>query len=121
MLTPTDQVACLECIHRHLTADGKLVIHVNHDDLSWLSELSQGKGTGFELVGEYRKDATMETVRKWNSWSYEDSTQTASAITAWEIIGEDGAVKERKEAVKKRLHCVFRFEMEHLLARTGFK
>ena len=121
MLTPTDQVACLECIHRHLTADGKLVIHVNHDDLGWLGELSHGKGTGFELVGEYRKDGMKETVRKWNSWSYEDSTQTASAITAWEIVGEDGAVKERKEAGKKSLHCVFRFEMEHLLARTGFK
>lgn len=121
MLTPADQVACLECIHRHLIADGKLVIHVNRDDLSWLGGLSQGKGTGFELVGEYRKDAMMETVRKWNSWSYEDSTQTASVITAWEIIGKDGVVKERKDSVKKHLHCVFRFEMEHLLARTGFQ
>ena len=121
MLTPTDQVACLECIHRHLATDGKLVIHVNHDDLSWLGGLSQGEGTGFELVGEYRKDAMREAVRKWNSWSYEDSTQTASVITAWEIVGEDRTVKAREEAVKKRLHCVFPFETEHLLARTGFK
>ena len=30
-------------------------------------------------------------------------------------------VRERRESVTKRLHCVFRFEMEHLLARTGFE
>ena len=121
MLIPEDQVLCLECLHRHLTADGKLVIHVNHDDPSWLGERNQGKGTGFELKGEYRKDTMLGSVRKWTSWSYEASTQTASAIDAWEFIGEDGVVKERKETAKKRLHCVFRFEMEHLLARTGFK
>ena len=83
--------------------------------------LSQGKGTGFELAGEYRQDSTGSSVRKWNSWSYEASTQTASVITAWEIIGEDGTVRDREETVPKRLHCVFRFEMEHLLERTGFK
>ena len=106
MLTPMDQVACLECIYRHLATDGRLIIHVNHDGLSWLGGLSEGKGTGFELMGEYRKDGMKETIRKWNSWSYEDSTQTASAITAWEIVGEDGAVKERKEAGKKATLCL---------------
>ena len=121
MLTPTDQVACLKCIYQHLTPDGKLVVHVNHDGLDWLGGLCQGKGTGFELVGEYRKDSMADSVRKWNSWSYEASTQTASVITAWELVGEDGAVKERKEVSEKRLHCVFRFEMEHLLARAGFE
>ena len=121
MLTPEDQAACLKCIYRHLNTNGKLVIHVNHDDLSWLAELSQGKGTGFELVGEYRKDSMSSFIRKWNSWSYEASTQTASVVTAWETVGGDGMVKERRETAKKRLHCVFPFEMEHLLARTGFK
>jgi hypothetical protein len=121
MLTPEDQVTCLECVYRHLNATGKLIIHVNQDDLSWLGELSQGKGTEFELVGEYRKDSMPGFIRKWNSWGYEASTQTASVVTAWETVGKDGMVKERKETAKKHLHCVFPFEMEHLLARTGFK
>ena len=99
MLTPADQVACLERIHQHLTTGGKLVVHLNHDDLSWLGGLSQGKGTGFELAGEYRQDSTGSSVRKWNSWSYKVSTQAASVITAWEIIGEDGTVRDREETV----------------------
>ena len=44
MLTPSDQIACLECIQRHLANDGKLVVHLNHDDPGWLAELVQGEG-----------------------------------------------------------------------------
>lgn len=121
MLTPADQVACLTCIRQHLTSGGKLVVHLNHDDLSWLGGLVQGQGTGFELKGEYRQNSMKGYVRAWTAWSYEVTTQTASAIDVWEFIGEDGTVKERQESGTKRLHCVFRFEMEHLLARAGFE
>ena len=119
MLTSADQVACLACLRRHLTADGKLVVHLNHDGLSWLGSVSQSQGTDFELVGEY--PYAEGCVRKWNAWSDEPSTQTASVVTAWETIGEDGVVRERQETAKKRLHSVCRFEMEHLLTRTGFE
>jgi SAM-dependent methyltransferase len=121
MLTPSGQIASLTCIRRHLTPGGKLVIHVNHDDFSWLGRLVQGEGTGFRWKGEYRQNSTKETVRKWTAWSYEARTQTASATDAWEFIGEDGAVKERRESVAKPLHCFFPLEMEHLLSRTGFE
>ncbi len=60
------------------------------------------------------------SVRKWTAWSYEARTQTASAVDAWEFMGEDGVVKERRESVAKPLHCVFPLEMEHLLLRSGF-
>jgi hypothetical protein len=52
MLTPAEQVACLACIRHHLTPGGKPVVHVNHDDLSWLAGLAQGQGMGFKLKGE---------------------------------------------------------------------
>jgi hypothetical protein len=98
-----------------------LVIHINHDDPVWLANLTQGQGTDFELRAEYHQDSGLAFVRKWTAWSYEPVTQTASAVDAWEFIGEDGLVKERRESAPKRLHCAFRFEMEHLLARTGFE
>ena len=120
MLTPEDQVACLNCIRQHLTPRGKLILHINHDDLSWLGGLAEGRGTDFKLKGEYSQKSMKGSVRAWTAWSYEAGTQTASAIDAWEFIGEDGKVIERKESVPKHLHCVFPFEMEHLLARVGF-
>lgn len=119
MLTPADQAACLTGLRQHLAPDGKLVLHLNHDDLGWLGSLSRNPGTDFKLVGEYPYGPG--SIRKWNAWSYEPSTQTASVVTAWETIGPDGVVTERQETATKRLHSVARFEMEHLLSRTGFQ
>jgi ubiquinone/menaquinone biosynthesis C-methylase UbiE len=121
MLTPTDQVACLTCIRRHLALGGRLVVHLDHQQVDWLGGLMQAQGTAFRLVGDYRQNSSDGWVRKWVAWSYEASSQTASAVTAWEIVGQDMVVKERTESARKRLHCVFRFEMEHLLARAGFE
>ena len=42
-------------------------------------------------------------------------------MIAWEEIGPDGQVIDRWERAPIRLHCVFRFEMEHLLVRAGFQ
>ena len=86
----------------------------------WQS-LSRVKGTDFQLAGEYQLGSFKSTIRKLNAWSYDPVTQTASVVTAWETIGEDGSIKERNETEVKHLHCFFRYEMEHLLARTGFQ
>jgi SAM-dependent methyltransferase len=121
MLTPTDQVACLNCVRLHLSPGGKLVLHNNYDDLSWLGALVEGRETEFKLNGEYRPNTMKGSIRRWTKWSYEGCTQTASAVDAWEKIGENGIILERIESVPKRLHCIFPAEMEHLLARTGFR
>jgi SAM-dependent methyltransferase len=121
MLTPQDQLACLTCIRRHLTPSGKLVVHVNHDDHNWLGGLMERREPAFELKGEYRQNSGKGSVRAWVAWSYQAATQTASAVDAWEFVGDDGVVMERKESLPKLLHCVFPFEMKHLLARAGFE
>ena len=121
MLTPQEQLACLTCIRRHLTPSGKLILHVSHDDHSWLGDLIEGPGTAFKLKGEYRQNSGKGSVRAWVAWSYQDDTQTASAVDAWEFVGEDGVVTELKESLPKLLHCIFPFEMRHLLARAGFE
>ena len=38
----------------------------------------------------------------------------------WEAIDEGGGVIRTWEMDPIRLHCAFRFEMEHLLRRAGF-
>jgi hypothetical protein len=42
-------------------------------------------------------------------------------VTAWEEIGPDGAILDGWQRGPIRLHSVFRFEIAHLLARTGFE
>jgi ubiquinone/menaquinone biosynthesis C-methylase UbiE len=120
MLTPQAQGDCLSCIRRHLKTGGKLVVHLDHQDLDWLGDLCLGRGTGFEEWREYWIEEQAVSVRAASAWSYERATQTASVVTVWEFRGKDGTLIERKENARKDLHCVFRFEMEHLLARAGF-
>jgi len=78
-------------------------------------------GGAFGPVSEVTDPFTGHRVRTAKAWTFEPSTQTASAVTAWEEIGLDGVVIDRWERGPTRLHSVFRFEIAHLLARTGFE
>jgi SAM-dependent methyltransferase len=120
LLTTEDQIACLECIKRHLKPGGVLVVHLDHQDISWLGELCGEKADLFEAAEQFQHPQTGRQVRTSRAWSYERSTQTAIVRTVWEEIEVDGQVVDRRENGPNRLHCVFRFEMEHLLARVGF-
>ena len=121
MLTPEDQVKALEAFKRHLKPGGILVIHLDHQDVDWLGDLLRDLGGKFNKIKDVTDLQTGRVMRKSNAWSYERSTQTATVVSKWEEIGEDGSVLETWERKPMALHCVFRFEMEHLLARTGFE
>ena len=117
MCTPEDQLKTVENFRRHLLPGGMLVIHLDHQDLDWLGGL---KGE-FEQARNVIQLQTGNTIRSAFAWTYERATQTATVITKWEEIGSNGSVLHSWESIPKALHCVFRFEMEHLLARAGFE
>ena len=118
--TPQDQVACLECIRQHLIASGTLVVHLDHQDISWLGDLVGEKGGVFEVAEQFRHPKTGRQVHTSRAWSYEPASQTAICQTAWEEVDENGQIVNRILNEPIRLHCVFRFEMEHLLGRVGY-
>jgi SAM-dependent methyltransferase len=121
--TPQEQVACLQCIYRHLNPGGQLVVHLDHqnvENVGWLGSLVGEKGGLFEPAGEFQHARTGRQIRTFRAWAYEPATQTAICTTAWEAVAPDGQVVDRWQTEPIRLHCVFRFEMEHLLARVGF-
>jgi len=121
MLTPQDQLSCLACIDRHLAPGGVLVVHLDHQDVAWLGGLRSGQGGVFNVTSEVTHPTTGRRVRTLRAWTYEPSTQTATAVTRWEEMGPGGEVTARWQGQPVRLHCVFRFEMEHLLARAGLE
>jgi hypothetical protein len=121
MLTPEDQVKALESFMRHLDPDGILVIHLDHQSLDWLGDLLGDLGGKFEHGQNVKHPRTGHLIRRAHAWTFEPSTQTATVVSKWEEIGEDYTVIQSWERKPMRLHCVFRFEMEHLLARTGFE
>lgn len=121
MLTPEDQVKTLETFKRHMDRDGILIVHLDHQSVDWLGDLLRDRGGKFEAAGEIRHLQTNHVIRKANAWTFERSTQNATVVSKWEEIGADGSVLQTWERKPMTLHCVFRFEMEHLLARTGFE
>ena len=120
LLTPEDQLMCLQAIKRHLVPGGVLVIHLDHQNIDWLGSLVRDQGGVFEEAESFQHPKTGYTVRALRAWSYEPSTQTAVVQTAWEEIDIEGQIMARWERGPIRIHCVFRFEMEHLLNRVGY-
>lgn len=121
MLTPDDQVKALETFKRHLTKNGTLVIHLDHQNMDWLGALLGDLGGKFEQSKDVKHPRTGHIIHYARAWTYDPSTQTATVTSRWEEIGEDNSVVQSWERKPMPLHCVFRFEMEHLLARTGFE
>lgn len=121
MLTSADQLACLENLKRHLLPGGRLVIHLDHQDVAWLGSLMSGKGGVCEASNAVIHPRTARRMRAVKAWRYAPATQTATLLAAWEELDAQGAVIQRWERQPLPMHCVFRFEMEHLLARAGLQ
>jgi ubiquinone/menaquinone biosynthesis C-methylase UbiE len=120
ILTAADQFACLASIRRHLVPRGLLVVHLDQPEISWLGDLTRDLGGVFETTEQFIHPRMGRPIRTLHAWSYEPTTQTAISHKVWEILGDDGEVVDRLDRGPIRLHVVFRFEMEHLLARAGF-
>lgn len=121
MLTPADQVACLQTIQRHLAPGGRFVLHLDNQNVAWLGELRTTKGGQFELTKELTHPHNGRTMQVFEAWTYDPVTQTAAVSTRREIRAPDGQLVELIERGPTALHCIFPFEMEHLLARVGFQ
>jgi len=122
LTTPQEQLACLECIRRHLRPGGVLAVHLDHiniENTRWLGDLCGEKRGVFEPAEQFHHPRTGRLTRASRAWTYEPSTQTAIVQTVWEELDANGQVVGRIAREPIRLHCVFRFEMEHLLARAG--
>jgi len=120
MTTPEDQVICLERIKRHLVPDGIVIIHIDFQNFNWLAGLLNQKELVFKKSDPLTHPFTNQKFRRSFAWEFEPSTQTATVTTNWEEINKNGDVIQILEMEPMRLHCLFPFEMEHLLNRVGF-
>jgi ubiquinone/menaquinone biosynthesis C-methylase UbiE len=56
--TSQEQVACMQCIYRHLTPGGHLVVHLDHQDFGWLGGLVGEQGGIFEPAEQFQHART---------------------------------------------------------------
>ena len=119
-LTPEAQRSCLAAVARHLEPNGVLIIHLDRVTPAWTMQLLEKDG-GWTQEQElfHDPDTGLDVRMKWNC-TYEPKTETVFSTLSWEFFGEDGDVVERRKASSIISHCYYRFEVEHLLARSGF-
>jgi hypothetical protein len=94
---------------------------MNNENMRWLGGLCGDQRGVYEPAEQFPHPETGRQVRASRAWSFEPATQTAVVQTVWQELGPGGEVVNRIEREPIRLHCVFRFEMDHLLARVGFE
>jgi SAM-dependent methyltransferase len=121
LFTISDQLASLASIHRHLTPNGLLVLHIDHQNFSWLGDLRGELGGVYKPGEEVTDPQTGHLVRTQRAWWYQPSTQTATAVTRWEEFDHAGHSLDLWETGPNHFHCFFRYEVEHLLHRAGFQ
>ncbi len=116
LLTIRRQLACLECIHRHLRPGGNLLLDLASPHAA-LRDTQQG-------VVLHRFSRALPAspdllVTLWSSTVFSTAKQLAhTSLLFDEINGETGTLRRTVSDIVLRL--IYRYELEHLLARTGF-
>jgi SAM-dependent methyltransferase len=117
--TAEQQLACLERCRAHLMPGGMLVLDLFNPDPA------PGDDSPDEQVGSDAGAVEVDwtdgrRIRKWMSaCDYSRSAQCNECEMTYEIIEADGTKRRLAETFPLRL--IYRYELEHLLARGGFR
>jgi SAM-dependent methyltransferase len=118
--TVEEQLACLDRCHAHLLPHGTLVLDLPNPDPTPPSRVHDGGPTDGEATAQGVDWTEGRRIRWWMTVTgYDGSQQRSECEVTYEITAADGA--KRRIAETLVLRYVFRFELEHLLARAGFR
>jgi SAM-dependent methyltransferase len=117
--TVEQQLACLERCSNHLLPQGTLIIDLINPDPAPSSAPGDGETDGGTTVGA----VDWTGGRRVRSWATvvgcNRSLQCNDCEVTYEIVEADGTARQLTETFPMRF--VFRYELEHLLARSGFR
>ena len=118
LVTVDDQLSCLDAVHRHLAPGGRLILDVFNPSLAFLigdddAFKETREGPGFTMP-DGRK-----VVRHVRIASRDLFNQIQDVELIYYTTHPDGREDRLVDSFKMRY--LFRFEVEHLLARCGFK
>ena len=111
-----DQLACLACIRRHLSDGGTLLLDLFNPSLEHL--VNQVIGEEFAEEPEFTMPDGRRVIRRHKIAAHDRANQTTDVELIYYVTHPDGRAERRVHAFCFRY--LFRFEVEHLLARAGF-
>jgi SAM-dependent methyltransferase len=116
MLTVDDQLAALASFRSHLLPGGRLALDVFNPSLPFLTD--QRITVEAQSEPEFVVPDGRRVVRKYRIAARDYFTQTQDVEFIHDITHPDGRREEQRDVIT--LRYVFRYELEHLLARAGF-
>jgi SAM-dependent methyltransferase len=117
--TVEQQLACLERCRQHLLPQGSLILDLINPDPAPASVTDDAPAAG-ETAANIVDWTEGRRIRSWATMlDYQRSLQCNDCEVTYEIIEADGATRRLTETFPMRL--VYRYELEHLLARCGFR
>jgi len=117
LVTVEDQLACLATIRRHLVDGGCLILDIFNPSLDALVNGPVGEEVGDEA--EFTMPDGRRVVRRHKTVATDRFTQVNHFELVYHVTHPDGRHERLVHAFSMRY--VFRFEAEHLLARSGFE
>jgi SAM-dependent methyltransferase len=116
LITVADQLSCLESIRRHLVEGGTLILDVFNPSLDFLINRPVGEELAEEP--EFCMPDGRRVIRRHKTVAHDRFNQVNDFELIYYVKHPDG--REERLVQSFRLRYLFRFEVEHLLARAGF-
>lgn len=114
LITPGDQLACLERVHAHLRPGGRLLLDVINPDVPRLLAVNGLQ----ELVTQWEDAATGAQVFKWSVQLADLAAQILEVLFIYEEVLPDSQV--RRTPCPFTLRFLWRNELELMLRLAGF-
>ena len=116
-----DQLLCLNCIHRHLHHDGRLVINLYDFDLPLIAgQTSLDVPLRRQRLGDYTDPETGHRVILSSASAYRWEDHSLLEERFYDRVDETGMVRDRR-VVTLTQRWFTRFELQHLFYRAGFR
>ncbi len=120
LLTPKDQRQALECMHSHLTPNGRLIFNIFDPHLETITAHLGPLGAVFKKDTEFLHPDTGHRIIAWEARQYDLEHQILEQSIVFEELDSAGRMLSRTHT-SLALRYVFRYEMRHLLELSGFK
>ncbi len=118
--TVGEQLACLACCRRHLEPRGRLALDMPNSAPAPPSNADELPVADGEAAAEVVEWTGGRHVRWWSTVTHYDPLQQCSEYeVTYQVVEKDGSSRELRESFP--LRYVFRYELEHLFVRAGFR
>jgi SAM-dependent methyltransferase len=117
LVSVEEEVACLSSIRRHLVEGGRLILDLFNPSLPLLAREADGEEIGEEP--EFTTSDGRRVLRRYRIVAHDRVTQVNQVELIYYVTHPDG--RDERLVHSFPMRYLFRFEVEHLLVRSGFE